>query len=116
MSRFTRLAPAFLMAGAMLVSGCAAVAVGGVAAGAYYLGKDDRSADVIAKDAAITAEVKSKLIAEPGIRSGQINVDTYEGVVTLRGEVGTEAQGATAERIARAVSGVKAVKTELKLK
>jgi hyperosmotically inducible periplasmic protein len=116
MKRPTRLAAALLVAATALLSGCAAVVVGGAAVGGYYLGKDDRSADVIAKDAAITAEVKSKLIAAPGISSGQINVDTYEGVVTLRGEVGNESQGATAENLARSVSGVKAVKTELKLK
>jgi hyperosmotically inducible periplasmic protein len=116
MKRSTPLAIALLLACATLLSGCAAVVVGGAAVGGYYLGKDDRSADVIAKDAAITGEVKSKLIAAPGISSGQINVDTYEGVVTLRGEVGNESQGATAEKIARGVSGVKAVKTELKLK
>jgi hyperosmotically inducible periplasmic protein len=116
MNRFTPLGPVLLLACGTLLSGCAAVVVGGAVAGAYYVGKDDRSADVIAKDAAITGEVKSRLIAEPGIRSGQINVDTYEGVVTLRGEIGTDSQGATAEKIARGVSGVKAVKTELKLK
>jgi len=116
MNRFTPVATALLIATGALISGCVAVAVGGAAAAGYYLGKDDRSADVIAKDAAITGEVKSKLIAAPGISSGQINVDTYEGVVTLRGEVGNESQGATAENLARSVSGVKAVKTELKLK
>jgi hyperosmotically inducible periplasmic protein len=108
--------PVFLLAGAMVLSGCAAVVVGGAAAAGYYIGKDDRSADQIAKDAAITGEVKSRLIAEPGIRSGQINVDTYESIVTLKGEVRTEAEGATVERIARSVSGVKSVKTELKIK
>jgi hyperosmotically inducible protein len=110
------LAIALLLACGTLLSGCVAVAVGGAAVGGYYLGKDDRSVDVIAKDTAITGEVKSKLIAEPGINSGQINVDTYEGVVTLRGEIGNESQGAKAEKLARSVSGVKAVKTELKLK
>jgi hyperosmotically inducible periplasmic protein len=116
MKRSTPLAIALLLACGTLVSGCVAVAVGGAAVGGYYLGKDDRSVDVIAKDTAITGEVKSKLIAEPGINSGQINVDTYEGVVTLRGEVGNQSQGAKAEQLARSVSGVKAVKTELKLK
>jgi hyperosmotically inducible periplasmic protein len=116
MIRFTPLAALLLLAGGTLLSGCVAVAVGGAAAAGYYIGKDDRSPDVIAKDAAITGEVKSKLIAEPGIRSDQINVDTYEGIVTLRGEIANESQGATAERLARSVSGVKAVKTELKLK
>jgi hyperosmotically inducible periplasmic protein len=90
MNRFTPMGPVLLLACGTLLSGCAAVVVGGAVAGAYYVGKDDRSADVIAKDAAITGEVKSRLIAEPGIRSGQINVDTYEGVVTLRGEIGTD--------------------------
>lgn len=116
MKSFTRLAAVLLVASGALLSGCAAVVVGGAAAAGYYIGKDDRSADVIAKDAAITGEVKSKLIAEPGIRSGQINVDTYEGVVTLRGEIANSSQGATAEKLARSVGGVKAVKTELKLK
>ena len=37
--------PLFLLAGAMLLSGCAAVVVGGAAAAAYYVGKDDRAAD-----------------------------------------------------------------------
>jgi hyperosmotically inducible protein len=116
MKRPVRLASALVVACGALLTGCAAVVVGGAAAAGYYVGKDDRSADVIAKDAAITGEVKTKLIAEPGIRSGQINVDTYEGIVTLRGEIGDSSQGATAERLARSVSGVKAVKTELKLK
>jgi hyperosmotically inducible periplasmic protein len=108
--------PLFLLAAAMLLSGCAAVVVGGAAAAAYYVGKDDRAADVIAKDAAITAEVKSKLIAEPGVRSLEINVDTYDGVVSLRGDVKSQEQGAVVERIARGVSGVKSVKTELQIK
>lgn len=111
-----RLLPVFLLTAAMLLSGCAAVVVGGAAAAAYYVGKDDRSADVIAKDASITGEVKSKLIAEPGVRSLQINVDTYEGVVTLRGDVKSQEQGAAVERIARSASGVKSVKTELRIK
>jgi hyperosmotically inducible periplasmic protein len=106
----------FLLAGAMLLSGCAAVVVGGAAAAAYYVGKDDRAADVIAKDATITAEVKSKLIAEPGVRSLEINVDTYDGIVTLKGDVKSQEQGAVVERIARSASGVKSVKTELRIK
>ncbi|MEO8307413.1 MAG: BON domain-containing protein [Pseudomonadota bacterium] len=116
MKRSTLPTIALLLACGTLVSGCAAAVVGGAAVGGYYLGKDDRSADVIAKDAAITGEVKSKLIGEPGIRSGQINVDTYEGIVTLKGEVASSEQGATAENLARSVKGVKAVKTELKVK
>jgi hyperosmotically inducible protein len=90
--------------------------VGGAAVGGYYLGKDDRSADVIAKDASITAEVKTKLIQEPGIRSGQIDVDTYESVVTLKGEVASAEQSGTVVSLAHSVKGVKSVTNELKVK
>jgi osmotically-inducible protein OsmY len=98
------------------LSGCVAAVVGGAAAGAYYVGKDDRSADRIAADAAITADVKTRLIGEPGIRSFSINVDTFNATVILKGDVKTAAQRATAERLARKAKGVKAVRNELVVK
>jgi hyperosmotically inducible protein len=95
--------------------GCVAAVVGG-AAGGYYVGKDDRSADRIAADAAITADVKARLIAEPGIRAFSINVDTYNATVTLKGDVKTGAQRTTAERVARQVKAVKGIRNQLVLK
>ena len=59
--------------------------------------------------------MKSKLIADREVKALDVNVDTYEGVVTLRGEVGSAAQRAAAERIARESKGVKAVKNELRV-
>jgi hyperosmotically inducible periplasmic protein len=96
--------------------GCVAAVVGGAAAGGYYVGKDDRSADRIATDAAITAEVKTLLIAEPGIRSLSINVDTYNGNVSLKGDVKAAAQRSTAGSLAKKVKGVKSVRNELVVK
>lgn len=110
-----RAAAAIILAGFAL-TGCVAAVVGGAAAGGYYVGKDDRSADRIAADAAITADVKARLIAEPGIRAFVINVDTYNGAVSLKGNVKTGQQRATAERLARKVKGVKSVKNELAVK
>jgi hyperosmotically inducible protein len=98
------------------LNGCVAAVVGGAAAGGYYVGKDDRSADRIAADAAITADVKARLIGEPGIRAFAINVDTYNGIVSLKGDVKTSQQRATAERLARKVKGVKSVSNELAVK
>ena len=98
------------------ISVCVPALVGGAAAGGYYAGKDDRSADRITKDAAITADVKARLIAEPGIRAFSINVDTYNGNVTLKGNVKTGAQRATAESLARKVGGVKGIRNELAVK
>jgi len=101
---------------ALALSGCAAALIGGAAAGGYYAGKDDRTAGRIADDAAITSAVKSKLIESRDVKALDVNVDTYEGVVSLRGEVKTAAQRAAAERLARSVKGVKSVKNELKVK
>jgi hyperosmotically inducible periplasmic protein len=105
-----------LVLGSLGLSGCVAAVVGGAAAGGYYAGKDERSADRIAADAALTADVKARLIAEPGIRALAINVDTYNAVVTLKGDVKAAAQRATAERLARKVKGVKSVRNELAVK
>lgn len=98
------------------LGGCVAAVVGGAAAGGYYAGKDERSADRIAADAAITADVKARLIAEPGIRALTINVDTYNANVTLKGDVKTSAQRSTAEQLARKVKSVKSVRNELTVK
>jgi hyperosmotically inducible periplasmic protein len=98
------------------LTGCVAAVVGGAAAGGYYVGKDERSAEQIALDATLTAEIKSRLIAEPGIRAFTINVDTYLKNVTLKGQVGTSAQRSTAERVARKAKGVRSVRNELTVK
>jgi hyperosmotically inducible protein len=111
-----RLGVACLSLASLGLGGCVAAVVGGAAAGGYYVGKDDRSADRIAADAAITADVKARLIGEPGIRSLSINVDTFNGNVSLKGDVKTSAQRATAEGLARKVKGVKSVHNELAVK
>jgi hyperosmotically inducible periplasmic protein len=98
------------------LSGCVAALVGGAAAGAYYVGKDERSADEIAEDAALTAEVKSRLIAERGVRSLSINVDSYKGVVYLKGDVKSAHQRALAERVARQAKGAARVQNDLIVK
>ena len=105
-----------VLAASGLLTGCVAAVVGGAAAGAYYVGKDERSADQIAKDVAITADVKARLIGEPGIRSLSINVDTFNQVVILKGDVKNAAQRSTAERLARRVKQVKSVRNELVVK
>jgi hyperosmotically inducible protein len=111
-----RIAMTCLLLASLGLGGCVAAVVGGAAAGGYYVGKDDRSADRIAADAAITADIKTRLIAEPGIRALSINVDTYKGNVSLKGDVKAADQRSTAERLARKVKGVKSVRNELVVK
>jgi hyperosmotically inducible periplasmic protein len=64
-------------------------------------------------DSWITAKVKSKLAAAKDVGAFGTNVDTRDGVVTLRGEVDTEAEKSLAGRHAGAVEGVKRVDNQL---
>ncbi|HVJ76010.1 MAG TPA: BON domain-containing protein, partial [Casimicrobiaceae bacterium] len=60
-------------------------------------------------DAAITGSVKTAMIAEPGLKAMQIDVDTKNGVVTLTGAVDSAADKARAVQIAQGVTGVTSV-------
>ncbi|HXG92838.1 MAG TPA: BON domain-containing protein [Blastocatellia bacterium] len=69
-------------------------------------------------DAAITKEVKDKLAADATTKpvSTSINVESKEGVVTLSGDVDSDAQKSTAAQVAKSVEGVKSVNDNLKVK
>ena len=69
-----------------------------------------------ADDAAITAKVKTALLAEPGLKSFDINVDTKDAMVTLSGNVGTNDLRDRAKQIASSTAGVKGVIDNLMLK
>ena len=58
-------------------------------------------------DAAITAAVKTKLLAADHLDGLEINVDTDNGVVSLNGKVKTRDQKLEAERLARETNGVR---------
>ena len=61
-------------------------------------------------------KIKSKLIAEPDIRSLNIDVDVHKGVVTLTGAVGDPYQKKRALEIARATDGTRKVVDNLTVK
>lgn len=64
-------------------------------------------------DASITTRVAAKLAADPEIRKYEIDVDTLDNVVTLRGSVESQGDKEEAERIARNTPGVVRVDNEL---
>lgn len=64
-------------------------------------------------DAEITARIKAAFLAEPGLRSLQISVATFKGVVTLSGSVDSPALAQRAAGLAGAVAGVKKVENYL---
>ena len=67
-------------------------------------------------DAAITGSVKTALIAEPGLKALQIDVDTADGVVTLSGTVDSRTNVNRAIQVAQAVQGVRSVDNRLTVK
>jgi hyperosmotically inducible protein len=70
----------------------------------------------IAADSAITTKLKAKYLAEKGIPSTDISVETYEGTVLLSGFVAKKEQVEKAGKIAAGVSGVKKVENKLVVK
>lgn len=100
----------------MLLGGCVAVALGGAAAGGYYVGQDERTAGEIAEDIAITGAVKSRLLKDKGVQGLQIDVDTRGKEVTLSGQVTSSAQASRAIELAREVRGVGKVISRLQVR
>lgn len=71
--------------------------------------EETRGAGDVLKDASITAAVKLALAFERGVKAVEIDIDTDRGTVTLRGDVGTEAERQLAAKVAEDVEGVKGV-------
>ena len=67
-------------------------------------------------DTVITGKVKSAILAEPTLKSAEINVETFKGVVQLSGFVSSQANVSTAVKTAENVHGVKSVKNDMRLK
>ena len=80
--------------------------------GAKIDGAVDRTKEVVG-DAAITAKVKSKFIADAELKAIQIDVDTINGAVTLRGSVASPLAKDRATTVAREVEGVRSVDNQL---
>ncbi len=67
-------------------------------------------------DSTITTKVKAAIFAESTLKSAEINVETYKGVVQLSGFVSSANARDTAVQVARSVDGVKSVKNAMQLK
>lgn len=66
-------------------------------------------------DTAISTKVKAKITGDPELNPFNINVDTKDGIVTLRGTVKSEESKEEAEEIARDTEGVRRVQNMLEV-
>jgi hypothetical protein len=73
------------------------------------VGEAANQAQRIATDAALTAKIKSKMALDDTIEAARIDVDSSNGVVTLRGSVDSSAERQRALQLARETDGVTSV-------
>jgi len=67
-------------------------------------------------DTVITSKVKTAIFEEPTLKSAEINVETFKGVVQLSGFVTSQSAINKAIEVTRGVGGVKSVKDDMRIK
>jgi len=67
-------------------------------------------------DTVISTKVRSALLSEPNLKSAEINVETFKGIVQLSGFVTSSSDISRAVEVARGVNGVKSVKNDMHLR
>ena len=77
--------------------------------------RTQESAGEVIDDSVLTSKVKIALIDDPITKAGQINVETYRGVVQLGGFVDNTQQKEHATKVARSITGVKEVRNDLRV-
>jgi hyperosmotically inducible protein len=94
---------------------CTALVVGGalLTGSAHALGQADEKTPI--NDTWLTAKTKIALFADARVKGSEINVETTQGLVMIRGKVDSGAAKQAAEGIARGIDGVKSVKNELQV-
>jgi hyperosmotically inducible protein len=83
--------------------------------GACSATRTQQSAGEVIDDSVLTAKVKAALIDDPVAKAGDINVESYRGVVQLGGFVDNAEQKSRATVVARGVTGVKEVRNDLRV-
>ena len=91
------------------------VAIFAVMLGCASTAKKEGTAEYI-DDSVITTKVKAAVLNEPTLKSAEINVETFKGVVQLSGFVNSKEDIAKAASVAKGVKGVKSVKNDMRLK
>lgn len=94
----------------------AAVATALLTAAGCAVVRDQQSVGAYIDDATITTQIKSRMFENKDVAGSSISVETLNGTVMLSGFAKNAMEKATAERIARDVNGVKAVRNEIAIR
>jgi osmotically-inducible protein OsmY len=82
----------------------------------FATGSQEQTVGQYIDDTTVTARVKTAFYKDPMLKSTEINVETFNGLVQLSGFVSTRTGIERAGDVAKVVSGVKSVTNDLKLK
>jgi osmotically-inducible protein OsmY len=103
MNKFTRVSVLFAAVALTALAGCAST-------------QKHESTGQYIDDSAITTSVKAAIFNEPGLKSSEINVETFKGRVQLSGFVSSRANSDRATQVAQAVNGVTSVANDMRIK
>ena len=103
MNTFKRLIPVLAIFATAGLIGCASTA------------KHEGTGEYV-DDTVITAKVKTAIFEQPGLKSAEINVETFKGVVQLSGFVRSQENVNLAVATARTVKGVLSVRNSMIVK
>jgi osmotically-inducible protein OsmY len=92
-----------------------AIAFMAMALGCASTAKQEGTGEYI-DDTVVTAKVKAAIFNEPTLKSAEINVETFKGVVQLSGFVNSREDVNKAVAVARQIPGVTSVKNDMRLK
>ena len=103
MNTFARITSAIAIAAVAGMLGCASTS------------KSEGTGEYV-DDTVITTKVKAAIFEQPNLKSAEINVETFKGVVQLSGFVASRDSASTAVATAQGVKGVKSVKNDMRVK
>jgi osmotically-inducible protein OsmY len=98
----------------LLAAASAAAALTGVAGCASTATQE--STGQYMDDTAITAKVKTAIFNDASLKSAEINVETFKGVVQLSGFVNSATDIQHAVQLVQGISGVRSVRNDMRLK
>ncbi|MCE3254020.1 MAG: transport-associated protein [Cellvibrio sp.] len=103
MKTYTHYFTAVLLAFFVFLAGCSST-------------EKEKSTGEYIDDAVITTKVKAAFVEDDDLKAGEIQVETFKGVVQLSGFVANPAHVSKATKVAREVNGVQSVKNDIRVK
>lgn len=100
-----------LLLAATLASGAGLVTLAGCASTETQSGTGEYIDDTV-----ITTKVKTAIFNDASLKSAEINVETFKGVVQLSGFVNSQADINRAVEVAQGVKGVQSVENSMQVK